>query len=494
MKLIMNRPYRRSLRKFTLFLGLSTLTLTACGEDKMAGDISNGRSGELSSSIAEQPLVTSGWSGITTAAQSDSSANHKPVAKVASLAEKIRAMPPNTGMLLPSPAVVALDSDLSKGPPPRDYSNRMVYVPKRQTALYLGAGHNKHRRNDVWEYHLASNTWQQLFPSDGGSHALLNDVLHHIIWNEKAIAANGLSPKQQQVIDTAQQWWETNVRLKDGRISTRFGGPLLPFHTWDGVVFDDSVGKLFWAVGASWLPAAKVHALLTGQSLAKVESMLSPGLSTMWSFDPETQQYGQPITTSAGGPDLRGMGSSMVYMPDKQKTLYYAAAANVTPNEFGMYLYNAKLNSWQELKPNGGESIRDLTHKSKVSPRAEAQLAYSAKHQLVFAVRNNDSFVYDLEKNYWQSLSADERIFGHDARSVLVYDEAAEVFLLANPRNDKAPLAEFDPATRRWTVLDTAGDSLASEGKRSGVIGYYDPTFQRFVVRYGRDRVWVYRR
>ena len=53
------------------------------------------------------------------------------------------------------------------GPRVRDYSTKMAYAPDRETALYCGASHNTPVVNDVWEYHLGSNTWHVLYPSDG---------------------------------------------------------------------------------------------------------------------------------------------------------------------------------------------------------------------------------------------------------------------------------------------------------------------------------------
>ena len=47
----------------------------------------------------------------------------------------------------------------------RDYTTKMVYAPERQTAFYAGGNHGHGRTNDVWEYHLGSNTWHLLFPA-----------------------------------------------------------------------------------------------------------------------------------------------------------------------------------------------------------------------------------------------------------------------------------------------------------------------------------------
>ena len=415
---------------------LFSVSLSACGSDasptpEWLGD----------SPVAGESWVVAANSGTT------------PVrSAVPSVAERIRSMPAGTGLLLPVPTVVALDADLSKGPPPRDYSNRMVYSSERQTALYLGGGHNNHRRNDVWEYHLATNTWQQLFPSDGGSHKVLNTLLHQVIWKRKEIEANGYSSKQQQVIKATREWWESNAVLNNGRITTTYGGPLLPFHTWDAVVFDESVGKLLWAVGGSWLPTGIAQSMVMGESLESVRSQLSSNFSNMWTFDPSSQQYGQ-LEKVPGGPSLRGMGASMVYVADRQKTLYYVAASNVTPNDFGMYWYDARANSWQELRPNGGASIKDLAFVQKESPQAEAQMAYSEKHQLILAVLKNDSFIYDLNANHWERLPVDDRIYGHDARSVPVYDKASGVFLLANPTNELQTIS-FNVNTNELTISE----------------------------------------
>ena len=74
------------------------------------------------------------------------------------------------------PAVTVEAGDLKMhgmekyGPGQRDYCNKMVYAPDRQTALYAGGNHQvPHRMNDVWEYHLGSNTCHVLYAPDGGN-------------------------------------------------------------------------------------------------------------------------------------------------------------------------------------------------------------------------------------------------------------------------------------------------------------------------------------
>ena len=57
-----------------------------------------------------------------------------------------------------------------RGPGQRDYCNKMPYAADRGTALYAGGNHRvPHRMNDVWEYHLGSNTWHMLYAPDGGN-------------------------------------------------------------------------------------------------------------------------------------------------------------------------------------------------------------------------------------------------------------------------------------------------------------------------------------
>ncbi len=108
------------------------------------------------------------------------------------------------------------------------------------------------------------------------------------------------------------------------------------------------------------------------------------------------------------------------------------------------------------------------------------------------AVLKHDTFVYDVAKNEWSKVATDERIFGHDARSTFVYDEAGDVFLLCNPRGDHA-LAAFSLKDNRWEILQPDGPPIPK--KPYGAFkGFYHPVHNIFVLHCEhRGTNWVYR-
>lgn len=379
-----------------------------------------------------------------------------------------------------------------RGPGQRDYCNKMPYAADRGTALYAGGNHQvPHRMNDVWEYHLGSNTWHLLYGPDGGNPSVHKGAYFLTARTLVQKPDTRLDEKQKEQLAAYKVWWDANVVFRDGHLTTRQGGPIMPSHTWDALAYDPQTGRLLWGMGAS--PAGKLttHAYFTGKPLAELEKQEDASYTPMWMFDPGEKKW---IHYRTDGPRaaLRGMGATMCYLPDLKKTIWYVAAQNVSPAAYEMWLFDGVKDEWTELKPNGGKSIGELAGREGIAPMSEVQTAYSPKHKKLVAVLKHDTFVYDVAKNEWSKAATDERIEAHDARTVFAYDEAADVFLLANPKG-ATKLAAFSLATGKWQVLKPQGE-MFPESKYGSYMGYYDPVYNVFVVQ-GRstNNMWVYR-
>ncbi len=382
------------------------------------------------------------------------------------------------------------------GPGQRDYCNKMSYVASRQTALYAGGNHQSpHRMNDVWEYHLGSNTWHQLYAPDGGN-AGRHKTAHFLTTGKLArdpLAV--LSEKELEQVDAYRRWWSANVVFQDGHLATTRGGPIMPSHTWDGICFDDRAQKLIWGAGASSGGELRTHAFFSGTPLSELKELADPTYTPMWQFDAERRQWAH-YRTHRPRAALRGMGGTLTYLPDLGKSIWYVAAQNVTPPAFEMWLFDAVADEWTELKPNGGKSIRTLATKDRVAPPSEQQAAYSPRHRKLVAVLGSDTFVYDVAANEWKKAVTDPRIHAHDAKSIFVYDSHADVFLLAYPPHGKGnalQLAAFSLATGTWELIRPSGPAIPRV-QYGNYAGYYDIQRNMLVI-HGRnsDRFWAYR-
>jgi len=416
------------------------------------------------------------------------------------IAEMLGRLESRQSLVLPSVKVDAGDLKMHGmeryGPGQRDYCNKMAYAADRQTALYAGGNHQvPHRMNDVWEYHLGSNTWHLLYAPDGG-----NVGKHKAAYflTSRTLVRNPDKPlddKEKEQIEAYRNWWNEHVALRDGHLATTRGGPIMPSHTWDAFCYDDRAGKLFWGMGASPAAQLSTHAYFSGKPPAELQRLIDPDYTPMWQFDPAKRTWIH-YRTSKPRAQLRGMGATMAYLPDLGKSIWYVAAQNVSPHAYEMWLFDAVADRWAELKPNGGKSIATLAGKEEVAPRAEQQAAYSARHKRLVAVRGHDTFVYDVPANCWSKVATDERIYGHDAHSVFAYDPRADVFLLAfapNGRGKKLRLAAFSPATNHWEMIEPDGPEIPTI-QYGGYMGYFDPRYMVLVIQ-GRysDRIWVYR-
>lgn len=406
----------------------------------------------------------------------------------------LKNLPANTGVYLPPIKTAGEGQEqvygfAKRGPDVRDYGNKLAWAPDRGTALYCGANHAAPSRlNDASEYHLGSNTWRLLLPPAGGNQSRVRQASGDLKQGKEV-------EKNREFL---RQWYSDHVGLRDGYLQTLAnGGPVSPWHTWDGVAYDAAAKKLLWAVldtDAVMESKIRSYAEHTQQDPDKLLSQMQSGVG-LYSYQPSQGRW-QRAMTDEPKPYLRGMGGSLVYIADWQKTIWYCAAQNVSPNDFAMWTYDAVHNQWEELKPNGGASIRNLVHTEKVAPGSEVQMAYSERHKKLVAVLGPDTFVYDLVKNEWTKANTDPRNKAHDASTVFAYDSVSDLFLLLN-----RPLGQWDKtlelrafrlATGKWETIVPEGE-FVEKIPYGGLAGYFDPQRNVLVVYNSSPRMWVYR-
>ena len=114
-----------------------------------------------------------------------------------------------------------------------------------------------------------------------------------------------------------------------------------------------------------------------------------------------------------------------------------------------------------------------------------------ARHGKLVAVLEHDTFTYDIKANEWARVNTDERIDAHDSRTVFAYDEASDVFLLADPKG-KTPLAAFSLKTNQWEIITPDGPPMPKR-QYMNYRGYYDAAHNAFVLDGSEGYVWVYR-
>jgi len=389
----------------------------------------------------------------------------------------IESLPANTSAILPNYKIRGKDfekwrSRFRGGPYTRDYGTKMVYAPDRDTALYAGGNHGSpHVFNDAWEYHLRSNSWNLLFPPDGGDHGTFTHSLH----------AAETGKNVQKNVAFLRRWFSENVRLRDGTLQTTHGGPIFPRHTWDGLTYDRRTGRMLWAVLGDGSGFLEPYARYTGQDAEILRRRLRPG-SNMWMFDPDVghwiRQMGPGIM-----PTMRGKGGFLEYIPDLGKSVWFIAEWN---DDEGMWAYDGIDNSWTRLATNNRSNFYHW--RNGPQPQPEMQVAYSAKHKKLVAVRGTKVHVFDLLTNEWSLALDDPAVFAHDAHTVFVYDPGNDVFLLAHAA--KKTLKAYSLTTNRWTDLTPRGAGFFPNITASG---YFDERDGLLVMSGNGASVWVYR-
>jgi len=412
--------------------------------------------------------------------------------------EKIKNLGDRQGLRLPNPKIMSsgkiLKTPYRGGPYSRDYTNKMVHAPERESALYCGGNHGSGRTNDVWEYHLGSNTWHRLHAPIGGDHAKHKLMLQFMRRQWKKNLNKKFNEKEQKQFDAAKSFWKKYVVFKDGHCVTKIGeAPLMVGHTWDTLVYEPNVGLLIQGTGAHCGGGALNQHKFGDMPLDVIKKTIgknSKGIpyKSMWTFDPIKKKWGHYASNDKLA-RLRGMGAAMCYIPEWKKIIFYVSAQNVTPQAHMMITYDAINDKWANLRPNNGRSIRDLVHKDKVAPSSEQQTAYSSKHKKMYAILKSDLFCYDILSNKWTKLCTDKRIYGHDAKTIFAYDSVGDVLILAGPRQ-KTQFAIYDIKSNKWEVFKPTGSKMTREPWGEGK-GYYDPKHNVFVLH--NKGLWLYR-
>lgn len=421
-----------------------------------------------------------------------------PYADDAEIVAKLNALGSGASLLLPPVKHMAdgkpIPGDGRNGPYSRDYTNKMVYAPERRTAFYAGGNHGMGRTNDVWEYHLGSNTWHRLFAAEGGDHAKFKWTLMFASRIFGKTPDYKMKDEEQKNFDECKAWWKANVTLQDGQYLTKSGGPLLVGHTWDTLVYEPITKRMIHGTGTYCASSVFLESKFSGTPANEVAAKLGKApdgkpYKTMWFFDPADRKWKRYASESPLA-ELRGMGGSMIYVSDLKKVIWYYAGQNSPGAPHCMRTWDPATDEWAELKPNG-KSIGELAHKLKIAPESEQQMAYAPKHKKIVAVLKQDTYTYDIEKNEWAKPDAKIPFAASDSSTVFAYAEAGDVFLLANPRTGQ--LAAFDLGAGKWESLTPKGPGLPKPPYCVGK-GYYDPAFNVFVVQCAyQDKMWVYR-
>jgi hypothetical protein len=382
-----------------------------------------------------------------------------------------------------------------RGPDVRDYGNRLAYAPDRETAMYCGANHGAPSRlNDASEYHLGSNTWHLICPPAGGDHGRVRRY-QNAIKKGKDVEKNNAAMKK---------WYTDHVKVKDGYLQTfANGGPVAPWHTWDGITYDPQAKCLMWAVLDTDVykdprkgvqkSKTRTYAQQTGQDPKKLLAQLKPS-SSMYMYSPRKKRWRRQMGKGPF-PYMRGMGGSLTYIPDLKKTIWYCAAQNVSPNDLAMWAFDAKTNTWADLKPNKGKGIGRMVFRTKEAPTGEVQMAYSSRHRKLVAVSKAGTWAYDIGENEWKKMCEDKENKAHDAKTAFSYDDNADVFLFLNapdPWGSKRVLRSYSLVTNKWTTITPKG-KMVIRPKYCGTAAYYDQKHNVLVVYNARSKIWVYR-
>lgn len=429
----------------------------------------------------------------------NSQENQEPYKEDSIISKIIHELPKGSSILLPTVKHMyegkEINGDGYKGPYARDYTTKMVYAPDRKTSLYMGGNHGAGRTNDTWEFHLGSNTWYCLFPAEGGDHATYKWTLMFASRIFEKTPDYKMSEKEQKNFDDCKKWWKDNTNLKDGMYLTKNGGPLLVGHTWDTLVYEPNTKKVIQGTGAYCASSDWLESKFSEVPIADVQAKLgkSPDgkpYKTMWFFDTKTMKWSRYASEEKLA-ELKGMGGSMIYIPDLKKVIWYYAGQNTTGASLCMSAWDPVKDTWEDLKPNGGKGIFHLALQAKIAPESEAQLRYAPKHKKIVAVVKKGTFSYDIEKNEWNKLNDSIPFNADDANTIFDYDSSTDNFLLCSPRDGK--LACFDLTKNTWKLLTPTGPGIPKPPYCVGK-GYFDPTYNVFVVQSAyTNKIWVYK-
>lgn len=331
------------------------------------------------------------------------------------------------------------------GPRARDYSIKMVWVPSLEKAFFTGANHQSpHRLNDVWSFDLAAMEWHLVYGPD----------------NPRAYRGLG-----SQTDD---------VRYQGGLLRTKRGGPAIIGHTWWGITYDPELKKLLFM--NTWVTDPKKAISKLGKDPSK--RYRGPPL---WSFDPQLGTW-QPIKTTKPWPKAP-FGGFMEYIPELNGALWHS-------NNWQMmatWLYRSKENTWQNLEAN--RSTNDFRSQA---PRPEQISYYDPVRKIVVAQSGRSTHHFDIATTTWSRVLKNKKEdinfpLGHDARSVIYYDQNSGHGLLFEFQRNT--IWAYNPDKTTWRKLRPNGPPPPKGRKR---LAYFDPSQNILVVIKG-TLVWTYR-
>jgi len=370
-----------------------------------------------------------------------------------SVLDRLASLRPNRSVLLGRARVTgdlnatARQFDLHQtGPRARNYCLKMVWSPRRRTALYLGANHAApHRLNDVWEFDLARMRWALLYGPD-----LPRDY-------------KGLGPDASDVV------------YQDGVLQTRRGGPAVIGHTWGGITFDPEHERVVFM--NTWVTDMDAAIARVGGNPAT--QYRGPPL---WSFEPASRRW-RPILSDDPRPRW-GSGGLLEHVPELQGCVWHLNNWQLRQS----WLFNGDRESWRNLQAN-----RETGDFREQAPRAEAMGYHDPGRRMIVARADVHDHRFDTLRAHWtrvpsmQAPSGEAPPPGHSARTAFVYDAATRDGILFS-RVDRS-LWRYTPDNARWSRLAPAGPSIP-EGDRP--LMYADPA-RAVVVVISDTVVWAYR-
>lgn len=367
--------------------------------------------------------------------------------------ERLAALRPNQSMLLGRAGVTgelnatARRFDLHQtGPRARNYCLKMVWSPRRRTALYLGANHSvPHRLNDVWEFDLARMRWVLLYGPD-----LPRDY-------------KGLGPDASDVV------------YRDGVLQTRRGGPAVIGHTWAGITFDPDHERVIYM--NHW--GIDLEAAITRVGGDPATRYRGPPL---WSFDPASRRW-RPILSDGPYPQW-GSAGMLEYVPELRGCVWHMNNWRMRQS----WLFDVDRERWRMLQAN--HETGDFREQA---PGAELMGYHDPGRRMIVARAGVHEHRFDTQRAHWarvpspQAPSAEMPPPGHAARTPFVYDTRSRDGILLN-RLDLS-LWRYAPDDARWTRLAPAGPPIP-EGDRP--LMYADPA-RGVVVVINDTSVWACR-
>lgn len=275
-------------------------------------------------------------------------------------------------------------------------------------------------------------------------------------------------------------------------------GPVEPWHTWDGLIYDSTRQRLYWAVLDSDIfkqdyqkmhrSIVKKHAEHSGKDFETLYAQVKPASAMYW-YSPVSNRWFRQIGEPPF-PRMRMMGGSLVYLPDQDRVIWYAC-----DRAEGMWAYDGTANRWECLL-DGEENFKLV--QQKLAPYGEIQAAYSVKHKKMVVVERDMTFQFDFATKQWKR-GADIPSWAHDNRGVFAYDSHADAWLLYSAKmkekDDKTDppwtICAYDITTDTWEVVDVLGDAVP---QKVAPAGFYDERSNAFVIYCGRNaETYVYR-